>query len=184
VLDSGHRIPLHPLLCLAPRRRLPTTSSDAEVIAMEDAVSTQPADVAAEARRAVEQDAAAASNGGAETMAGDAVITVGLRKVFEGRGRGGTKVAVRSLSVGLRHGECFGMLGPNGAGKTTAISILVLFMPRRYSCPQLLRCFRSGPHYSGNMHIYTTASERVRFKICIRVLKHFDSNFILSKQGK
>ena len=124
VLDSGHRIPRHPLLCLAPRRRRSTASSGD---AVGEGHSTLPPDVALEARRAAEQDAANGAGGGAaEAIAGDAVVTVGLRKVFEGRGRGGGKVAVRGLSVGLRHGECFGMLGPNGAGKTTAIGMLVV----------------------------------------------------------
>ncbi len=34
------------------------------------------------------------------------------------------KVAVRTLTMGVGHGECFGMLGPNGAGKTTTINML------------------------------------------------------------
>jgi ABC-type Na+ transport system ATPase subunit NatA len=34
------------------------------------------------------------------------------------------KVAVRTLTMGVNHGECFGMLGPNGAGKTTTINML------------------------------------------------------------
>eukprot|EP00929_Paragymnodinium_shiwhaense_P037057 TRINITY_DN19808_c0_g1_i2.p1 TRINITY_DN19808_c0_g1~~TRINITY_DN19808_c0_g1_i2.p1 ORF type:complete len:774 (+),score=165.06 TRINITY_DN19808_c0_g1_i2:188-2509(+) len=32
--------------------------------------------------------------------------------------------AVRSISLGIRRGECFGLLGPNGAGKTTTLDIL------------------------------------------------------------
>jgi ABC-2 type transport system ATP-binding protein len=36
-----------------------------------------------------------------------------------------TVVAVDSLDLEIRAGECFGLLGPNGAGKTTAIEILV-----------------------------------------------------------
>jgi ABC-type multidrug transport system ATPase subunit len=34
------------------------------------------------------------------------------------------KTAVRTLTMGVQHGECFGMLGPNGAGKTTTINML------------------------------------------------------------
>ena len=37
------------------------------------------------------------------------------------------KMAVRTLTMGVGHGECFGMLGPNGAGKTTTINMLVGF---------------------------------------------------------
>jgi ABC-2 type transport system ATP-binding protein len=35
------------------------------------------------------------------------------------------KVAVRSLSFGVRRGECFGLLGPNGAGKTTTVQLML-----------------------------------------------------------
>ena len=38
--------------------------------------------------------------------------------------RFGQTVAVRSLDLEVRRGECFGLLGPNGAGKTTTIEIL------------------------------------------------------------
>jgi hypothetical protein len=129
VLDSGHRIPRHPLLCLAPRRRRrPGSAVDdfrpgdpAGPAALEEGCGAEPEDVAAEARRVELQEEA--GEGG---DAGDAVVLVGLRKVFEGAGADrGDKVAVRGLSMGVRHGECFGMLGPNGAGKTTAISMLV-----------------------------------------------------------
>ena len=36
----------------------------------------------------------------------------------------GTIVAVNDLSLGISHGECFGLLGQNGAGKTTTFKIL------------------------------------------------------------
>ena len=42
----------------------------------------------------------------------------GLHKRF------GDTVAVRSLDLEVRAGECLGLLGPNGAGKTTTIEIL------------------------------------------------------------
>ena len=42
----------------------------------------------------------------------------------------GAFVAVDNLSMGVKHGECFGMLGPNGAGKTTTINMLCgMFLP-------------------------------------------------------
>jgi ABC-2 type transport system ATP-binding protein len=43
--------------------------------------------------------------------------------------RFGQTVAVRSLDLEIRRGECFGLLGPNGAGKTTTIEILEGLQP-------------------------------------------------------
>ncbi|EFJ45135.1 hypothetical protein VOLCADRAFT_64058 [Volvox carteri f. nagariensis] len=43
-----------------------------------------------------------------------------------GRQRG--RVAVRSLTLAIERGECFGLLGPNGAGKTTTINMLTGFL--------------------------------------------------------
>jgi ABC-type multidrug transport system ATPase subunit len=45
------------------------------------------------------------------------------------------KVAVRTLTMGVGHGECFGMLGPNGAGKTTTINMLGKRNNHRFSVP-------------------------------------------------
>jgi ABC-2 type transport system ATP-binding protein len=55
-----------------------------------------------------------------------AIATRGLRKVFDG------KVAVRSLTLEVPHGEIFGFLGPNGAGKSTSLKMLLgLVTPTR-----------------------------------------------------
>ena len=52
------------------------------------------------------------------TSAATAALAVrGLRKAY------GDVVAVESLDLEVRAGECFGLLGPNGAGKTTTIEI-------------------------------------------------------------
>jgi len=48
-----------------------------------------------------------------------AIETFALRKEY------GNKLAVKSLSLGVRQGEIFGFLGPNGAGKTTSIKMLL-----------------------------------------------------------
>ena len=39
---------------------------------------------------------------------------------FSGKGL----VAVDNISLGIPHGECFGLLGQNGAGKTTTFRML------------------------------------------------------------
>jgi ABC-2 type transport system ATP-binding protein len=44
--------------------------------------------------------------------------------------RFGTTVAVETLDLEVRRGECFGLLGPNGAGKTTTVEILEGLTPR------------------------------------------------------
>ena len=38
--------------------------------------------------------------------------------------KGTPLVAVDHLTLGIPHGECFGLLGQNGAGKTTTFRIL------------------------------------------------------------
>jgi len=53
-----------------------------------------------------------------------AIRVRGLHKRF------GDTVAVKSLDLEVRRGECFGLLGPNGAGKTTTIEILEGLTPR------------------------------------------------------
>ena len=50
----------------------------------------------------------------------DVVQIKGLRREFNN----GKKVAVRSITLGVKKGEVFGFLGTNGAGKTTTMSIL------------------------------------------------------------
>jgi ABC-2 type transport system ATP-binding protein len=50
------------------------------------------------------------------------IRTIGLTKVFEGRG--GQVRAVEGLDLTVYQGEIFGLLGPNGAGKTTTVGML------------------------------------------------------------
>merc|ERR1711998_475692 len=58
------------------------------------------------------------------------VRVVSLHKVFPGKGKNvKDKVAVRSVSFGVKRGECFGLLGHNGAGKSTAINMLTGLFP-------------------------------------------------------
>lgn len=52
----------------------------------------------------------------------DDVTVIGLKHSYSTRH--GDVQAVRGISFGIRHGECFGLLGPNGAGKTTTLAAL------------------------------------------------------------
>ena len=56
---------------------------------------------------------------GPEGARGPAVSLFDIIKRYDG------VVAVDSLDLEIRVGECFGLLGPNGAGKTTTIEILI-----------------------------------------------------------
>ncbi|MGA7104104.1 MAG: ABC transporter ATP-binding protein [Candidatus Deferrimicrobiaceae bacterium] len=56
---------------------------------------------------------------GPEGARGPAISLLGVVKRYDG------VVAVDSLDLEIRVGECFGLLGPNGAGKTTTIEILI-----------------------------------------------------------
>lgn len=73
-------------------------------------------DVAAERVKVVEAHTAGKD--------GDALRIIGLRKWYPGKNGEKPKLAVRSLSLGVRSGECFGFLGTNGAGKTTTLKML------------------------------------------------------------
>jgi ABC-type multidrug transport system ATPase subunit len=73
-------------------------------------------DVAAERKRVVADHQ--------DGKGGDALRIIGLRKWYPGKSGSLPKLAVRSLSLGVRSGECFGFLGTNGAGKTTTLKML------------------------------------------------------------
>ena len=54
------------------------------------------------------------------------IQTIGLRKTFVSKGRGGKKEveAVKGIDLTVRKGEIYGFLGPNGAGKSTTQKML------------------------------------------------------------
>jgi len=61
-----------------------------------------------------------------------AIELIGLTKIFRDFWMRQRVVAVRELTLTVRHGEIFGLLGPNGSGKTTTIKmILGLLYPSR-----------------------------------------------------
>ena len=131
VLDTGHGLPKHPLFFLGLRYSdegadeatvdEKTATADSEAVGGSMA-SSMKTDVLAEEER-VRRMVAAGAQGA------DAVIVRDIAKTFPAYLGNKPKVAVRTLSMGVPHGECFGMLGPNGAGKTTTINMLVGFTP-------------------------------------------------------
>jgi ABC-type multidrug transport system ATPase subunit len=54
----------------------------------------------------------------------EACLYRNLHHVFPGDKTRSNVHAVRGISLGIQHGECFGLLGPNGAGKTTTLGCL------------------------------------------------------------
>uniref|UniRef100_A0A7S4NY30 ABC transporter domain-containing protein n=1 Tax=Guillardia theta TaxID=55529 RepID=A0A7S4NY30_GUITH len=116
VLDSGHGVPKHPLFFLGYKHREEQMLADIE---HEQDISEFP-DVQEEEARINKLESADKSEH-------DAVMIHQLKKIYPGYLGGSPKVAVKSLTMGVQHGECFGMLGPNGAGKTTTINMLIGF---------------------------------------------------------
>ena len=109
---GNYGAPQPALFCLGLGKDVQSTARDADA----EQPSELPHDVAQEWNRVQN---ATSENGRSRD---DSVVTRGLRKVYPGG-----KVAVKSLSVGVTRGSCFGMLGPNGAGKTTTINMLTGF---------------------------------------------------------
>ena len=138
VLDTGNGLPRHPLFFLGYDYAIHASAADDTSAATHDSeglggvmATIKAADVQAEEERVRRMVAA-----GGEGM--DAVIVRDIAKTFPGKRAGigvacgktlPGKIAVRTLSMGVAHGECFGMLGPNGAGKTTTINMLVGMFP-------------------------------------------------------
>ncbi|CAM9216529.1 unnamed protein product, partial [Ectocarpus fasciculatus] len=71
----------------------------------------------------IDEDVRAEMNRVATGAADNDVVKVsGLRKVYPVSN--GAKVAVKSTSLGIPRGECFGLLGINGAGKSSTLAML------------------------------------------------------------
>ncbi|KAL3145247.1 hypothetical protein ABBQ32_000991 [Trebouxia sp. C0010 RCD-2024] len=65
---------------------------------------------------------------GMTSFENECIVIKDLRKVYPPQDGNPAKHAVRSLTMAVDKGECFGLLGPNGAGKTSAINMLVGLM--------------------------------------------------------
>ena len=137
VVDTGVGIPRHPLFCLEtvlPNSVLElfgSTEKISEECPEADRTPESREDVRAEERRveallpAVPDEAAEearVAQGGE-----DGILMRGLRMVYPAINGNPPKVANKSVTMGVKHGECMGMLGPNGAGKTTCIKMLCGF---------------------------------------------------------
>jgi len=87
--------------------------------------------------------------------AAPAITVRGLHKRF------GDTVAVKSLDLDVRRGECFGLLGPNGAGKTTTIEILEGLTPRDAGEVEILgmRWERDGGRIRARLGVQLQESE-------------------------
>jgi len=53
-----------------------------------------------------------------------AITAQGLNKIYQPKGGGQPKLALKSIDIEIPRGSFFGLLGPNGAGKSTFINIL------------------------------------------------------------
>jgi len=104
----------HPLFCFGLNYKPPVVEQDDSEAAAGGRVLE---DVKEEAKRVTNME-------GRAVFERDAVTIHGLRKVYAGKP---PKVAVQSLTMGIKRGECMGFLGPNGAGKTTTINMLCGF---------------------------------------------------------
>ena len=126
VVPSQWGVSKHPCFCctLCEKRNNNTnnnTNNDdsSRLSIVEDQTKNEDQDVTAE-RNLVHDDI------GSSTESAFLVRTQNLRKEFSLDGeKGKSKVAVHSLSIGIKGGTLFGLLGENGAGKTTTINMLV-----------------------------------------------------------
>jgi ABC-2 type transport system ATP-binding protein len=96
----------------------------------------------------------------------------GLHKRF------GDTVAVASLDLEVRRGECFGLLGPNGAGKTTTIEILEGLQPPDGGEVELLgmRWERDAQAIRGRLGVQLQESEfpdRLTVEEVVRLFRSF-----------
>jgi len=117
IIDSGSGVPKHPLFFLGFKHKAHENTADVEA----DGGIADLQDVKKEEERVH----TLRQSGQRE----DAVTIDAIGKTFPAYMGNPPKTAVKTLTMGVGHGECFGMLGPNGAGKTTTINMLVGFLP-------------------------------------------------------
>jgi hypothetical protein len=139
VLDTGHGLPRHPLFFLGydyGEKLVSGTRLSVGAATIGEADKAAAADreaVGGNMATIMAQDVAREEERVRKMVAGDApheaVMVRDIAKTFPAYLGNPPKLAVRTLSMAVPHGECFGMLGPNGAGKTTTINMLVGFTP-------------------------------------------------------
>lgn len=131
VLDTGYGLPRHPLFLFGYDYGSGPEDQDAAAAAV--AATTDAEAVGGSMAMAMAEDVVLEEHRVRRMLAGeaaqDAVLVRDIAKTFPAYFGNPAKVAVRTLSMGVPHGECFGMLGPNGAGKTTTINMLVGYTP-------------------------------------------------------
>ncbi|GFR42637.1 hypothetical protein Agub_g3573 [Astrephomene gubernaculifera] len=145
VLSSGTGISRHPLYfldCVRPNRnrrsgslnRASPTASVQLTAAAATAVDVKPADgsgavsIAPGEREDVRAERLRVEGMSAAAAASMPIVVRDLRKVYPPLDGGKPKVAVKTLTMAIERGECFGLLGPNGAGKSTSINMLTGFL--------------------------------------------------------
>jgi len=119
VIDSGHGVPKHPLFFLSFKHKHTDNETPKDVEADGGGV--------ADLQDVKKEEARVQAILEGHTEQRDAVLIQAIGKIYPAYSGNPSKVAVKTLTMGVQHGECFGMLGPNGAGKTTTINMLVGF---------------------------------------------------------
>ena len=141
VLDTGHAVPRHPLFCLG--RNFSERVADEDVEAAQVCAEACRDDVAAEKERVL-----AMVSGQKEP---EAVVVQEIAKTFPASFGSAATPAVRSLSLAVPHGECFGMLGPNGAGEIAKMIPLLPALHGRHRP----RCKHACMHACIHRHTHT-----------------------------
>ncbi|EGG14460.1 hypothetical protein DFA_12232 [Cavenderia fasciculata] len=117
VLPSDYGVKRHPLFFLQKSFWFKKGAKRVTPITIKPHLQSESEDVAIERQRVIHHDQLLA------------LEVCDLGKVYPAQGGAPEKVAVKSLTLGVDQGICFGFLGPNGAGKSTTISCVSGLFP-------------------------------------------------------